>query len=65
MKFSIPEMSCGHCTASIEKAIKEADPAAQVACDLPSRSVEVTSALSAEAITATLDEIGFEAKPAA
>ncbi|GHG94211.1 heavy-metal-associated domain-containing protein [Pseudodonghicola xiamenensis] len=65
MKFSVPEMSCGHCTASIEKAIKEADPAAEVTCDLPSRSVEVSSSLSAATIATTLDEIGFEAKPAA
>ena len=61
MKFSVPDMSCGHCTASIENAIKQADPAATVACDLPARSVEVTSALSSEAIANTLDEIGFEA----
>lgn len=59
MKFSVPDMSCGHCTAAIEKAIKAADPAADVACDLTSHSVEVISSLGAETITETLTEAGF------
>ena len=37
MKFSVPEMSCSHCTASIEKSIKAKDPAAAVSTDLETR----------------------------
>ncbi|MGY9040020.1 MAG: heavy-metal-associated domain-containing protein, partial [Rhodobacterales bacterium] len=33
-RFSVPNMSCGHCTASIQKAIMAADPDATVSCDL-------------------------------
>ncbi|MGD9863165.1 MAG: heavy-metal-associated domain-containing protein [Pseudodonghicola sp.] len=61
MKFSVPEMSCGHCTAAIEQAVKAADPTADITCDLPGRSVEVTSQLSAEAIAKTLSDAGYEA----
>ena len=30
--FKVPDMSCGHCTATIEKAIKAIDPTASVTC---------------------------------
>jgi copper chaperone len=62
MKFAIPDMSCGHCTATIEKTLKAAG--AEVRCDLGTRTVEVSGPLSAEAVTAALDAVGFEAIPA-
>ena len=60
-KFTVPEMSCGHCTAAIEKEIKGADQAAQVSCDLSDHSVAVESALSTNAILAAIKEAGYEA----
>ena len=44
MKFHVPDMSCGHCTAAIEKEIKAKSPGAAVSCDLGSKIVEVTGA---------------------
>ena len=64
MKFTVPEMSCGHCTAAIEKAVAEADAAAKVACDLDSKLVTIDSALSAESLKAVLLDAGYEATPA-
>lgn len=60
-RFSVPEMSCGHCTAAIEKQIKTADGAATVACDLTDRTVTVGSTLSAEAVIAAMQKAGYEA----
>jgi len=60
-KFTVPEMSCGHCTAAIEKEIKGADQAAQVSCDLSDHSVAVQSALGNDAILAAIKEAGYEA----
>ena len=50
IRFSVPDMNCGHCTASIEKAIVTIDPHATVTCDLTARSVEVDSALDESAL---------------
>ncbi|WP_172329903.1 heavy-metal-associated domain-containing protein [Mangrovicoccus sp. HB161399] len=61
MKFSVPDMSCGHCRASIEKAVKGADPAASLAFDQDSRQVEIGSGLDAPALTAVLAEAGYSA----
>ena len=60
MKFSVPDMSCGHCTAAIEKQIRAADPAARVECSLDDRTVTVESALGAEALAAAIREAGYD-----
>lgn len=60
-KYTVPGMSCGHCTAAIEKEIKSADQAAEVVCDLNGKSVAVQSALGSAAILTAIKEAGFEA----
>ncbi|WP_418594557.1 heavy-metal-associated domain-containing protein [Ponticoccus sp. (in: a-proteobacteria)] len=64
MKFNVPEMSCGHCTAAIEKAVTAADPSASVACDLTERTVTVDSRLDDGAIQAALKGAGYAAQAA-
>ena len=34
LKWKVPDMSCGHCAATIEKAARSVDPAAEVDVDL-------------------------------
>ncbi len=64
MKFNVPEMNCGHCTSSIEKAIKAADPSARVSTDLPGHTVDVESALSQVRLSEILAKAGFASTPA-
>lgn len=65
-RLSVPNMSCGHCTAAIEKAIKAIDPTARVACDLGIHIVEVESFLSESAVSEAIRDAGYDAKtPAA
>lgn len=45
VKLNVREMSCGHCAASVQKAVRAADPAAEVDVDLKTGTVVVTSAL--------------------
>ncbi|KAA0910113.1 heavy-metal-associated domain-containing protein [Aquicoccus porphyridii] len=63
MTFSVPKMSCGHCTASIEGKILDVDEGADVQCDLAERRVVVESVLDAAAIMAAIEAAGFEASP--
>lgn len=60
-KFTVPEMSCGHCTAAIEKEIKGADQGAEISCDLSDHSVTVQSSLGNDAILTAIKEAGYEA----
>lgn len=59
--FHVPDMSCGHCTKAIEKAIAEVDSAASVACDLATHMVRINSALPAPALAAALEQAGYPA----
>jgi len=62
MKFHVPDMSCGHCTATIEKGVKAADATARVASDLASKTVEITSTLDAPALQKVLADVGYPAE---
>ena len=60
-EYDIPDMSCGHCVTTIEKAIKAADPQANAAVDLMKRRAVVTSAVDPKSIAAAIDEAGYPA----
>ncbi len=59
MKFSVPEMSCGHCTAAIETAITALDHAAEVSCDLGSREVKVSTVLPRANVVEAIKTAGY------
>lgn len=61
-RFDVPDMSCGHCTAAIGKAIDAVDPAASVDCDLTTRIVAVESAADPDMLLLAIREAGYEAK---
>ena len=64
MKFHVPEMSCGHCTGSIEKGIKAKDPAAVVSTDLETHLVTVVSTLLPADVQEAIANSGYEVKDA-
>ena len=63
--FTVPDMSCGHCSATITKAIGALDAAAKVQCDLALHTVTVAGATASEAaLIATMKAAGYAATPA-
>ena len=60
-EFHVPEMSCGHCKATIEKALLAADPDAGVEVDLEARRVKVSGVGSTEEMLAAMKSAGYEA----
>gem|GEM_PF-125707 len=64
VKYNVPDMSCGHCKASIEKAIETLDPAASVVVDLEAKTIDVSTRKPPTVVLATLADIGFPALPA-
>jgi copper chaperone len=56
----IPDMTCGHCQASLERALKAADPAIELAFDLPGHRLSVSSArLSPEQARSAAEGAGY------
>ena len=57
--YTVPDMDCGGCVASITKAVQKLDGKATVNADLDTKKVEVTSSVSPEAIRAAIEDAGF------
>ncbi|KQV53411.1 hypothetical protein ASC95_11775 [Pelomonas sp. Root1217] len=62
-RFILPDMSCGHCVATITEALKAADAQARVEIDREARTAEVHSALPREALVAVLTDAGYTPAP--
>ena len=63
-KLSIPDMSCGHCKATVEKTLKTLDPDASLDFDMPARTVAVQSTAAVDAMRTALKAAGYEAAAA-
>lgn len=62
--FTVEDMSCGHCVATIAKAVEGKIPGAKVATDLATHRVTVTGAADAKAVEKVIAEAGYTPKPA-
>jgi len=54
-------MSCGHCVATIEKAVATVDAKASVNADLTDRTISIDTAVSDAALIDALKAGGYEA----
>jgi len=61
--FHIPDMSCGHCKATVEKTIHALDPAAQIAFDMEARQIALESRAETTNVQAALAGAGYPATP--
>jgi len=59
MQFLVEDLSCNHCVTQITKAIHNADPAAVVQIDIPTKIVNVETTLAADSVTQTISDAGF------
>ncbi len=59
MKFTLPDMSCGHCVATVTKAIKTLDSTAVVKADLSARTVSVETSAPAGAVSKAMEDAGY------
>lgn len=64
MKFTLPDMTCGHCVQTVTKAMKSLDANAAVTADLPSKTVTVETTADAAAVARRLEEAGYPSRPA-
>lgn len=59
LRYQVDDLSCGHCVRAVTAAIKELDPAAEVAIDLPSKRVDVRSAHGPSAVAGAIRNAGY------
>lgn len=60
--YSVEGMTCGHCVQSVTGEVSQLEGVTDVAVDLDSGQVTVTSeaALDSDAVRAAVEEAGFE-----
>lgn len=59
--LNIPDMTCGHCVSTVEKAVKTVDPSASVAVDLGTKTVSIESQVASEAFIVSIANAGYGA----
>ncbi len=62
-KFSVPDMTCGHCKKTIEEAINKLDGNAKIEVDLDAHVIEVATEAGTDKLLSTLKDVGYEATP--
>jgi copper chaperone len=60
--YTVTGMTCGHCVASVTEEISEIDGVTDVAVDLPTGAVTVTSTTPVDpaAVRAAVEEAGYQ-----
>lgn len=57
--FQVSDMTCSHCVATVEKAVKSVDAAAKVDIDLGSLAVKIESEEPAERFAQAIEDAGY------
>jgi len=61
MKLKITGMSCGHCTAAVEKALLAVDGVTSVVVDLEGNQATVEGSAAVDLLIEAVVDAGFEA----
>lgn len=59
LEFTIEDMTCGHCVATITKVVKEVAPDAELDIDLGQHRVRVNAAPDAMRIEQAIRDAGY------
>lgn len=57
--FEVSDMTCSHCVATVEKAVKSVDAAAKVDIDLGTLAVRIESDEPAERFASAIEDAGY------
>lgn len=58
-EFHLPDMSCGHCVATITRVLQGLDPQARLEFDRDARRLRVHSGLDRGVLAAALRDAGY------
>jgi copper chaperone len=59
IEMNVPDMTCGHCIATIRKAVSGIDEAATCDVDLDAKRVKVASLMPPSDFVEALEEVGY------
>jgi copper chaperone len=59
IEFTVNDMTCGHCAATITAAVKAIDPSGHCEIDIAARRIRIETAFSPERVAAAITKAGF------
>jgi len=59
--LNVPDMSCGHCSGVITKALHALDPAAVVGFDMHNHQVQIDTTQGAPVVVKAMEAAGYPA----
>ncbi len=59
--LNVEDVTCGHCAATVEKAVKAADPKAKVAVNLEAKTASIESEIGSHVFIAAIEDAGYRA----
>ncbi|WP_417244000.1 heavy-metal-associated domain-containing protein [Celeribacter sp.] len=60
--FSVPDMTCGHCSAAITEALEAVDDGVEIEANMQTREIDVRSTAGDAAILKALNDAGYPAQ---
>ncbi|AZS19343.1 MULTISPECIES: heavy-metal-associated domain-containing protein [unclassified Caulobacter] len=64
LRYTIENMTCGHCVATVTKAVQGVDANAIVRADVAGRSLEIDTGATSEIVSAAVAAAGYRVTPA-
>ena len=65
IEFKVDDMTCGHCAATITRAVTGIEPTAKVDIDLATRRVRIAAAGEAQQFETAIRDAGYTPVPSA
>lgn len=59
LKLKVPDMTCGHCVATVEKAVRGIDASASVRTDLSQKLVSIETTAPAQSVSEAVRKAGY------
>lgn len=63
LRYNIENMTCGHCVATVTKAVHGVDASAAVRASVADQSLEIDTGASSEAIRTAVTAAGYPLTP--
>jgi copper chaperone len=64
IEFTVPDMACGACANTIEKAIKAIDPGAEITADTTTKLVKILTTTASATVKQAIEQAGYHPQTA-
>ncbi|MDB5455793.1 MAG: hypothetical protein JWP92_1378 [Caulobacter sp.] len=64
LRYTIENMTCGHCVGAVTKAVRGVDADAEILADIAGKSLEITTAAQGDAVARAIGQAGYAVTPA-